>query len=149
MALRWVDEIPRERLHDARLEDLVDEIVSKTMIRALSLRDELAEMDVEEVSPDLSRVRYTIPFEGDTALWAWADSTFGTLYRRGRIEGQRLVVTFEERKFGPEEVQSRLEDYVALLKRDLIVRQQVVDHFNRELRTMVSQSLSQRRREAG
>lgn len=167
-ALAAAGSIPGERALQVPEADLIDELMEQYEVRPPILRLEeryIADgaQDVRiDVSRDPRRVVFDrdlplyvpgtrlavhIPFNGDPVLFQFRPSTFTTVFPRGEIRGQELIVSHQAPadSLTPEEFQGRLNEELDRIQRYLGWVVQDCESFNRELRQALDRAVRDRR----
>ena len=144
-----------------------DELIRRNALNAPSLLEDRALIDAKEsrihvhqehdgfkagFTPDLIQglsITVKIPFEGSSALFKYAPSTYslsGTPH--GKIEDSNLVLNYETREKDPEIIKQLWSNDINVIKQHLSWTANDVSQYNGALADVVRDSLNQRKAEA-
>lgn len=166
-ALAAVEAIPPDEVLARPESDFVQELVSRYRVNPprlhLAKRYTPGAQDVKvDVSQDPfraildrsrpfyvpgTRVEIRVPFDGDPELFRLRPSSFTTIFPRGRVEGQELVIWHEAPTdtLNAEQFKSQLEDQLQSIQRYLEWVVQDCSSFNEELERAVQQAVQRRK----
>lgn len=166
-----VDSIPRDQFMNARVEEIVEHILSEMIIEPLVIYEDRSEMEQREIQMDVSgwrgrnpfgdrgpihvagvSVSVSIPFTGDSSLWKLKPNQWQTAFPRARVAGGRgqsnghIQIDLAQPADEPQEnFKRRLEEELRIIRFYVQSQKGQVDAFNVHLRGQILNVVSARR----
>jgi len=166
-----VNSIPRDQFLASSDEEIIAHVHAKKVVESIKLHEERIEMEQEEIQLDVSsshernpfarsgplyipgfRIRVTIPFSGDPALWKLRPSSYKSVLPLGNIrrparsgEGYFEMVFEQPADVPPERLKAELDRNLGLIRDYLSYQESDVDHQNSQLVTLIRQEIQARR----
>lgn len=91
------------------------------------------------------RIVVYVPFEGDAGVFKLRPSSFTTVWPRGRIAGDELLLTIDYPQDQPPNVDGPTQEFIRLVSQYLDWARQQIDSFNRTLEQKARQAIEARR----
>lgn len=166
-----VDAIPRDQFMNAKIEEVVEHIVSEMTVEPLVIYEDRADMEQHETKIDVSgwrdrnpfgdrgpihvsgvAVSVSIPFTGDASLWKLKPNHWQSVFPRARVAGSRgqsnghIQIDLAQPADEPQErFKQRLDEELKTIRFYVESQKQQVDTFNVGLRAQVVGVVNARR----
>lgn len=162
-----VDAISRDQFMNARVDEVVEHIVSENAVEPLVLHEDRAEMEQRETRIDVSRLRHrnlfgdpgpiyvagvlvsvSIPFTGDPSLWKLKPNHWSSVPPRAHVVADRghIKIDLEQPADEPQQrFKERLDEELKTIRFYVQSQKQQVESFNAGLPAHVRAMVNARR----